>query len=148
MRYLILCLILSACVNQEFKADLYDQTDLEVDAIFEKFQNLAKENGKYNPHYKNVYFFKKFPNNGSLVTHGECDMKREVIFININTWFTFSQSDKELFIFHELGHCYLRQVHLYDSKNCHQNIMCEDMASIKKSYSTDPAPFIKNLFNP
>jgi hypothetical protein len=85
-----------APIVAKFQQDALAQNHVvDTDSVQYSFQSLGQENGEQEI--------------------GDCQMNSDgsnpTVIIDTNSWASFSDTQKEMLVYHELGHCVLGRVH-------------------------------------
>jgi hypothetical protein len=122
MRYLILTLFLIGCGVEERERPEFNRV-LEVNG-FEHYVNLFQEQAKELGQDINVsdlvIRFKHIPVEDNKTTLGRCwrgGNNPPIIDIDPEHWKSMSMVQRQLLMFHEMGHCLLRRDHVDEKKS-------------------------------
>lgn len=118
MRLIIFCLLMTSCAANHFKhverghnAMSLPENDPTFDSYREEFELYA---GKDTSHIPIV--FEELP----ARNYGRClyfSGGRRLIQINPNSWSKMDEVNREILIFHEMGHCFLDKMEHDDKVN-------------------------------
>ena len=110
----IFLLLISCAKEENYDIELY--VDAEMIPYFERFQNEGQLRG-IEVDFANAGITALFDNLDNSIA-GQCTTQNtgsREIKVDSRYWRRANGTDRELVIFHELGHCYLSRSHLDDS---------------------------------
>lgn len=109
-------LLFYTCKKNTEEICIYPNVDEPLHKYFKKFEEEGKKRGvKVDLIKSKVYGSLTKIHANSIV--GICDNNKTRVFIDKDFWDRSSDLSKELIIFHELGHCYLKLPHKTNTSN-------------------------------
>lgn len=120
-RNLLLAAILSVLAGCATTGDndnqiIYNPVQLEESGSYLRLFRAEAEKRNININYEGlrVYFVDKFhPRMEEMGVIGLCDFQsdKQIVYIRRPSWNSYDSMQREMLIFHEIGHCLLGQVH-------------------------------------
>lgn len=132
----------------------YHNIDPTFQPIYNSFLNEASQRG-FNKLHKidiNIQFsdIDQTKNKGTdKMTLGECEViigKTPEIRIDKNLWFNMNPSQREMTVFHELGHCFLLKGHTNADHDKIESLMNSEIFD-EQVYLTNRSKFLDELFS-
>jgi hypothetical protein len=94
----------------------------------------------------------QFGNLGGNAENGQCTLPTLgpfTILIDSTAWANDSEVDRQMLVWHELGHCVLGRTHnTSGGPSDPVSIMYPTAEDASAGYTANPAPFIQELFHP
>lgn len=141
-RLLFLLLLLPAC------GDAYNSPGPRPDGIDKYLASFKADAAKYGRDfhpddftYSTVKSFDADKKNLFFRTAARCVDLAHIEF-NKTIWDAKSHLLRELYVYHELGHCFLHREH----KNSLDSIMIADVERLNESYKANRTKLVKELF--